>query len=103
MPHIHTAEYYLAFKNKEILQSANTRVNAEQTVLSKNTEGQVSTDMMHVGRIPLDDSFAITRLTEQRIESWCSGAEEGQIESLKGVSIKMSNFCECAVHHGVWR
>ena len=24
-------------------------------------------------------------------------------ESPKGVSIKMSNFCECAVHHGVWR
>ena len=29
MPHIHTMEYYLAFKRKEILQSAETWVNLD--------------------------------------------------------------------------
>ena len=52
MPHIHTVEYYLPFKRKEILQSAETWVNLEDIVPSERSRDR--TDIHLYGRSTCD-------------------------------------------------
>ena len=70
---IHTVEYYLALKRKEVLTSATTWMNLEDVMLSERSQTQKDTHCL----VPLTGSSRGIRSTETGSRWWGQGLGKG--------------------------